>query len=194
MSNQLETHSPVTDEELMLMFARGDGSKFDELFDRYRQTLYAFYRRRVPDRERAEELMQETFLVLLRSASRYERQAPFRSYLFAIAFRVLGAERRRAALRSFFFLPCARKEPSEQHGTDEVLWLRQALGRMEKMDREILMLREFEQLSYAEIAKLLHLPLNTVRSRLFRARSALRESLEGIVANESPLVAKGGRT
>ena len=47
------------------------------------------------------------------------------------------------------------------------------------MDREILLLREFEQLSYAEIAELLHLPVNTVRSRLFRARMALRELLSG---------------
>ena len=46
------------------------------------------------------------------------------------------------------------------------------------MDREILLLREFEQLSYAEIADLLQLPLNTVRSRLFRARTALRNLLE----------------
>jgi RNA polymerase sigma-70 factor (ECF subfamily) len=45
------------------------------------------------------------------------------------------------------------------------------------MDREILLLREFEQLSYAEIAALLKLPLNTVRSRLFRARTALRDLL-----------------
>jgi RNA polymerase sigma-70 factor (ECF subfamily) len=46
------------------------------------------------------------------------------------------------------------------------------------MDREILLLREFEQLSYAEIAELLDLPVNTVRSRLFRARAALRKLLE----------------
>jgi RNA polymerase sigma-70 factor (ECF subfamily) len=49
------------------------------------------------------------------------------------------------------------------------------------MDREILMLREFEELTYAEIAKLLHLPLNTVRSRLFRARLALKTLLAGDV-------------
>jgi RNA polymerase sigma-70 factor, ECF subfamily len=55
--------------------------------------------------------------------------------------------------------------------------LRQAMTKLERTDREILMLREFEQLSYAEIAELLNLPVNTVRSRLFRARAALRELL-----------------
>ena len=60
---------------------------------------------------------------------------------------------------------------------DADLWLRDAVNRLEQMDREILLLREFEQLSYAEIAELLKLPLNTVRSRLFRARIALRDLL-----------------
>jgi len=190
----MESDGRLTDEQLMMMFAHGDRKRFDELFDRYRQTLYAFYRRRVLHRERAEELVQETFLVLLRSASRYQHQAPFRTYLFAIAFRVLGAERRRTALRSFLFVSSVKTERSQEHSVEDVLWLRQALGRLEKIDREILMLREFEQLSYEEIAQLLRLPLNTVRSRLFRARAALRACLEGIATSESRLLAKGDRT
>ena len=55
--------------------------------------------------------------------------------------------------------------------------MREAIRKLEDMDREILLLREFEQLNYAEIAELLNLPVNTVRSRLFRARTALRELL-----------------
>ena len=60
---------------------------------------------------------------------------------------------------------------------DADLWLRGAMNRLERTDCEILLLREFEQLSYVEIAGLLRLPLNTVRSRLFRARTALRDLL-----------------
>lgn len=52
------------------------------------------------------------------------------------------------------------------------------MEKLELSEREILMLREYEQLSYAEIAELLELPINTVRSRLFRARMALKELLE----------------
>ncbi len=55
--------------------------------------------------------------------------------------------------------------------------MRDAIRKLEVVDREILLLREFEQLSYGEIAELLKLPVNTVRSRLFRARMALRELL-----------------
>jgi RNA polymerase sigma-70 factor, ECF subfamily len=56
--------------------------------------------------------------------------------------------------------------------------VRQALKELAPTEREILLLREFEQLSYAEISDLLRLPVNTVRSRLFRARMALKERLE----------------
>ena len=52
------------------------------------------------------------------------------------------------------------------------------MGRLDKNDREVLMLREYEQLSYTEIAELLKIPVNTVRSRLFRSRLALRGHLE----------------
>jgi RNA polymerase sigma-70 factor (ECF subfamily) len=55
--------------------------------------------------------------------------------------------------------------------------VRNALGHLEQSEREILMLREYEQLSYGEIAAVLRVPVNTVRSRLFRARAALKNQL-----------------
>jgi RNA polymerase sigma-70 factor (ECF subfamily) len=60
-----------------------------------------------------------------------------------------------------------------------VLWVRQALAALDDIDREVLMLREYEQLRYEEIASLLGIPVNTVRSRLFRARMALKAQLNG---------------
>ena len=168
----------MTDEQLMLAFVHGHRASFDELFLRYRQAIYAYYRRRVLDPSRAEELTQETFLALFRAAGRYQPRALFRTYLYAIAFRILAAERRKAALRAFLLL-AGPEAAREERGPEDALWLRQALGRLERTDREILLLREFDEFSYAEIAELLGLPLNTVRSRLFRARLALRESLEG---------------
>ena len=69
-------------------------------------------------------------------------------------------------------------EPQEDGLSEEVLWVRQALEKLDAGEREILMLREYEQLNYAEIAELLRLPVNTVRSRLFRSRMALKSFLE----------------
>jgi RNA polymerase sigma-70 factor (ECF subfamily) len=68
-------------------------------------------------------------------------------------------------------------DPTRQDATESALWVRRAVEKLDPIDREILLLREFEQLSYAEIADLLELPLNTVRSRLSRARTALRNLL-----------------
>jgi RNA polymerase sigma-70 factor (ECF subfamily) len=169
-----------TDEQLMLAFSHGDSAALDVLFLRYRQPVFAFFRRRTSEVARAEELTQETFVALVRAASRYQPRALFRTYLFAIAFRILRADRRKNVFRSFFFAsaPSVDSSPASAANNDEILWLRQALARLDSIDREILMLREFEHLSYIEIAVLLKLPVNTVRSRLFRARIALRELLE----------------
>jgi RNA polymerase sigma-70 factor (ECF subfamily) len=175
-----------SDEQLMLAFSRGSTDAFSELFARYQQPLFGFFRRRVADPAQAEELAQETFLAVLRASSRYEPHALFRTYLYAIGFRILGAHRRKTAFRATFLGATGSREPSAPNTIDAEVLLRQAVGKLERLDREILLLREFEQLSYAEIAELLRLPLNTVRSRLFRARMALRDLLAGPAPKLSP--------
>ncbi len=168
---------PSSDEQLMAAFSQGSTEAFSELFTRYKQPLFGFFRRRVADPSHAEELTQETFLAVLRAASRYEPRALFRTYLYAIGFKILRAYRRRAAFRATFLGAAGSREPGVRNTTDAEVSLRHAVGKLERTEREILLLREFEQLSYAEIAELLRLPVNTVRSRLFRARMALRDLL-----------------
>jgi RNA polymerase sigma-70 factor (ECF subfamily) len=171
--------SPSSDEHLMLAFSKGSAESFNELFLRYKQPLYGFFRRRTADPCHAEELTQEAFLVLLHAAARYQPRALFRTYLYAIAFKILRAHRRKTAFRATFFGQSKSfRDPAKQDATESGLWVRRAVEKLDPMDREILLLREFEQLSYAEIADLLQLPINTVRSRLFRARTALRNLLE----------------
>ena len=89
--------------------------------------------------------------------------------------KLLAAERRSQARNAPPAGPVT--EPRTDDATEETLWLRQALARLDPQEREILMLREYEQLSYSEIAALLRLPVNTVRSRLFRSRMALKDQL-----------------
>jgi RNA polymerase sigma-70 factor, ECF subfamily len=171
--------SATSDEQLMLEFSKGSSDAFTELFSRYKQPVYGFFRRRVSESAHAEEFTQETFVALLRAASRYQPRALFRTYLYAIAFKILRAHCRKAAFRATFFgQRNSTTDPSKRDATESGLWVRRAVEKLEPMDREILLLREFEQLSYAEIAELLDLQLNTVRSRLFRARTALRNLLE----------------
>jgi RNA polymerase sigma factor (sigma-70 family) len=168
----------ASDEQLMVAFSRGSTDSFGELFSRYKQPMFGFFRRRLRDPGQAEELTQETFLAILRASSHYEPSATFRTYLYAIGFNILRAHRRKTAFRAMFHgTEGEDREPVVRNTMDADLWLRDAVNRLERLDREILLLREFEQLSYAEIAELLRLPLNTVRSRLFRARTALRDLL-----------------
>jgi len=169
---------PSSDEQLMVAFSKGSTEAFNELFGRYKHPLFGFFQRRVADPAHAEELTQETFLGVLRAASRYEPRALFRTYLYAIGFKILRAHRRKTAFRATFLgAATGFREPAMRNTTDAEVSLRHAVGKLERMDREILMLREFEELSYGEIAELLSLPVNTVRSRLFRARMALRDLL-----------------
>ena len=172
----LRADAAATDERLMLEFQRGSQEAFAELFARYRQPVFGFFRRRLADTARAEELAQETFLVVLRAVVRYEPRAPFRTYLYAIALKQLAAERRKNAYRDS--RPQSRTpDPPASSDSDDSVAVRQALAQLDAGDRDVLMLREYEELSYAEIATLQRVPLNTVRSRLFRARQALGELL-----------------
>jgi RNA polymerase sigma factor (sigma-70 family) len=160
------------------MAAGRDGSSdaFAELFERYRPAIWGFFRRRVWDGARAEDLVQETFVAMLKSAPRYEPRAPFRSFIFGIAYNLLSEERRKPRpAGSEDALPGLVAAAVNQ---DVVLHVRQAIASLDQIDRDVLLLREFETLSYADIAAALDIPLNTVRSRLFRARMAVREKLQ----------------
>jgi RNA polymerase sigma-70 factor, ECF subfamily len=162
----------TSDEALMLEFQRGSHEAFEELFARYRDPLFGFFRRRLQNHARAEDLTQEVFLGVMRAASRYEPRALVRTYLYGIALKLLSAERRKHRDAD------NPADPAITSRSDEALWVREALARLDANDRDILMLREYEQLSYGEIAELLRIPLNTVRSRLFRSRMALKSYLE----------------
>ena len=169
----------TSDEALMQEFQGGSRAAFEELFARYRKQLYGFFERRLNNSQRAEDLTQETFLAVIRAVSRYEPRASVRTYLYGIALKLLAAERRRVFRNSAWSnaLGLGTTEPNTDRTPDSVLWIRQAMERLEASDREILMLREYEQLSYSEIADLLRIPVNTVRSRLFRSRLALKSYL-----------------
>lgn len=166
----------TSDQDLMLACQRGSTEAFAELFRRYRQPVWGYFRRRLDDSGRSEELTQEVFVAVLQSAKRYEPRALFRTYLYGIAFNLLMAERRKARSRHLDPLEEATSMATASDPST-ALWVRRALEQLDESDREIVMLREYEELSYAEIAALLDLPLNTVRSRLFRARLELRRLL-----------------
>jgi len=177
----------TSDEALMLEFQLGSRAAFEELFARYREPLQGFFRRRLNDAGRAEDLTQETFLAVIHASSRYEPRALVRTYLYGIALKLLAAERRKRVRNA----AQSDSEPAIEGATDVVLWVQQALGKLDPSEREIVMLREYEQLSYLDIAELLRIPVNTVRSRLFRARLALKGWLESEKTRDRSVIANG---
>src|SRR5215469_11771490 len=133
-----------SDEALMLEFQGGSRAAFEELFARYKKPLCGFFGCRLNNPEQAEDLAQETFLAVIRAVSRYEPRALVRTYLYGIALKLLAAERRKLLASS----PLGQPAPEARTaGASEcVLWIRQAMEKLNGSDREILMLREYEQL------------------------------------------------
>src|SRR5256712_8716341 len=165
----------MTNERLMLIFRLGNSEAFTELFRRYGNPVYGFFRRRLENPARAEELAQETFVAVLRGIERYEPRASFRTYLYGIAMKILMAERRKSVRRESSAVGMV--DSIEGSGIEEAIWVQRAIEQLDADHRDILLLREFEQLTYDEIGALLRLPVNTDRSRLFRARTALKTFL-----------------
>src|SRR5260221_13739408 len=123
-----------SDEDLMNAVGRGSGPSFETLFDRYAEPIWRFFHRRTPDAGRAEELAQDTFVAILDGARRYERRGSFRSYLFGVAYNVLLADRRKAALRATAPL---HDEPADPRSGDREpgIWVRDALATLDEDDR-----------------------------------------------------------
>ena len=164
------------DEELMLAFQKGSTESFSELFLRYRDPLFGFFRRRLSNAGRAEELTQECFLAVLQGAERWEPRASFRTYLYAIALKMTAAEYRKAQREPL--RGAEADEVGRANATETDLGVRRAVAALDAEHRDVVLLREYEGLSYEEIAAALRIPVNTVRSRLFRARMSLKELLD----------------
>jgi RNA polymerase sigma-70 factor (ECF subfamily) len=162
-----------SDEFLMTAFTRGDRTSFDRLVSRYSATLDAYFRRRLPDDGRAEELRQETLLAIFSLAPSYEERGRFRSLLFSIAYRKLVSARR--AERPGEAMTENLVAPAEH---PDSLSVRRALQELSEPLREALMLKYFEGLTSAEAGEVLGCSADAIRARVCRARSALARQLD----------------
>jgi RNA polymerase sigma-70 factor (ECF subfamily) len=131
----------IADDDLMRELKGGSHAALEILFERYRAAIWQFFRRRLDNPARAEELAQEVFVAILRNAARYEPRASFRSYLFGVAFNLLLAERRKTTGQRTEPLDHEPAAPTAM-SADDSLWIRRALARLDDDDREILLLRD----------------------------------------------------
>lgn len=173
----------ATDAQLLERLLRGDTRSLGEIYVRYRVPLFRFCLRMVRDTARAEDAVHDTFVKLARQHMGILRPESLKPWLFRVARNEIYMVTRRAAP-----MPLAEAEevldPSTPHDIleraerDTVVHL--MLEALRPEYREVLMLREFEEMHYAEIAMITGSTESAVKSRLFKARQALAGLMAGL--------------
>lgn len=155
---------------------------FDELLARYGPRVYAFCCR-LAGAEAAEDLAQEVWLAVYRALPKFRGQSKPTTWLFGIAVRVHGKQRRRRRVETVTEQAAAEladgdPAPDQRLLADELAAkVREAIDRLPPGQREVVHLRQLEGLAYAEIAEVLKIPVGTVRSRLHHGMSTLADRL-----------------
>ena len=141
------------DDALMRQVQRGSQEAFETLFERYRGPIWRFFRRRIAEPPAPRNCRRTRSSRSSRTRSGTSRGRPSGAYLFGIAWHILQAERRQAGQRANE--PLDAEAPGVQPAdADDAIWVRHALSTLGPVDRDILILREYDQLSYQEIAEL----------------------------------------
>lgn len=154
---------------------------FGELVRRHQAFVFGAALRVTRDGTLAEEVAQETFFRAYRSLASFRGEAKLRTWLYRIATNLsidLVARQRERPVEHVPEQPSHRTPARVVEVTVQSEELREALGQLPDLLREPLMLREFELLSYEDISRQLEIPLNTVRTRIFRAKAQLRDLMK----------------
>lgn len=182
----------MTDEKLLQKAARGDEAAFLTLYERHRATVFRFAYRMLGSSALAEELTHDCFLSLVRRPEGFDpARASLRTYLYA-AVRNLSAKHLRRH-GGEFSVDELEDEPAAEEREEPLRRLldaelseevRRAVASLPALQREVVVLVEYEELSLAEVASVVGADVGTVKSRLHRARRRLRRSLSPYFKSE----------
>lgn len=186
--------SRPSDEELIERFQNGDLYAFDLIVKRYKNQLLNFVYRFLGNAEEAEDLVQETFLRVYRNRKAYQKVAKFSTWIYTIAGNLAKTELRKRKRRKFFSISDLGYNEKDYDISDEAYNPEKDVdGRMKEeiihreiealspKFREVIILRDVQQLSYEEISQIVNIPLGTVKSRVNRGRLKLQEKLKSIL-------------
>lgn len=178
----MRSSSEVDEADCIARAQRGDVAAFGKLVARHQDRIYRFLVRMLRSPEDARELTQETFLSAHQALPRWRAQARLSTWLFRIA-RNLALDQLRRMQRVQFValdealadrLPADNPTPEAAlHARQRIAALEAALARLSVEHREIVLLRDIEDMSYEDIAQVLGINLGTVKSRIARARAGL---------------------
>jgi len=172
-----------SDAELIARTGAGDRSAFDKLYSRYARSVFGLALRRLGDRGRAEDAVQETFVSIWRSAKTYKpERGPGAPWVYGVARNAI-VDRSRARNEPAAEAP---DEASLEIGPDELAeqswtqWqIHRAMEALPEREREVITLAYWSDLSQSEVARTLGIPLGTVKTRTRSALMHLAEVLEG---------------
>jgi RNA polymerase sigma-70 factor (ECF subfamily) len=188
----------ANDHELLVAIRDGDEAAFQEIVRRYRNPITNFIYRMLDDYDRSVELAQETFIRVYTSASRYQANYSFSTYIYRIATNLSISELRKRKRRKLvsLFSPFTNEDgdaiemdpPDQSVLQDEALIederrraVTRAIKSLPEKYRAAVVLRDVEGLSYDRIAEVMNLSEGTVKSRINRARNLLKEKLSAYV-------------
>jgi RNA polymerase sigma-70 factor (ECF subfamily) len=169
----------VSDEQLIGRMQLGDSEAFAELYERYRRGVYEYCLRLLQDRDTAADATQNTFIKVHTKIAGLESFASFKAWLFTIARNEIYAYVRRSRTDGIENEDLWETESPHEElvEREEAELVRRFLGELKPEYREVLLLLEYEQMSYAEIASITGVSISAVESRIFRARKALAKKL-----------------
>jgi RNA polymerase sigma-70 factor (ECF subfamily) len=182
--SQPEPLPPETsDAELLTRIAKRDREAFELLYSRYVRSVFGLALRRLRDRQRAEDAVQETFAAVWRSAASYRpERGPAAPWLYAIARNAI-VDRFRAKADPTGEVPelvSTEPGPADRAESSFVSWrVHRALEDLPPREREVIELAYWSGLSQSEVAEYLHIPLGTVKTRTRSALTRLADVLEG---------------
>jgi RNA polymerase sigma factor (sigma-70 family) len=193
----MATESPaqadrVDDSRLAQRVAGGDRSAFEQLMRRYNRRLYRLARASLGDEAEAKDALQDAYLAAYRSIGKFRGDAALSTWLSRLVLNACGERRRRSyrrenivpilsterAMDSVARVPDGGEQPEQLVARTQIRRvLERKVGELPEIFRVVFMLRSVEELSVEEIADILAISPETVRSRHFRAKGMLRESL-----------------
>ncbi len=175
---------------------QGDASAFNLLVWRWERPLFNFVYKHVGDAALAQDLVQETFVRVVKSISRYSHRGAFSTWLYQVAVNLCRDHLRRkrlpvVSLHDYYTTVSgekvfvkdrvadegARTDAAAEAAEREQL-VRRLLGGLSEDQRVVILLKEYQGLTFAEIAEVLDVPESTVKARLYRGLRAMRERLE----------------
>jgi RNA polymerase sigma-70 factor (ECF subfamily) len=191
------------EKELVLKAKAGDRKAFETLVHTCAKQVYNLAYRLSNSKESAEDIAQETFINAYNSIGRFSHDCPFANWVYRIAVNA-WKNRVRYERRRFFFQHDSLDEtiaggegdmkkelPDKKPGADEEFEkfhrkeaIDKALNKLNPQAKEMLVLRDIEELSYEEISGIIKTPLGTVKSRIARAREALKEHLKILLGED----------